>query len=115
MFAIADDVKFIVPPAVIAEMLEGFPALAWAEACLTSQTIKTLGFVQMSARKGWTELLVNNDRNEETTLPVHDIPDGSYKLDPLEADSKIMCLVDDGIYILGTPLSCLFTATAKKE
>ena len=36
LFAVADDVKFLGPPEIIAEMAEGFPALAWEEACLTT-------------------------------------------------------------------------------
>ncbi len=40
VFAVADDVKILGPPEVIKEMAEGFPALAWQEAGLTTQTVK---------------------------------------------------------------------------
>jgi hypothetical protein len=52
LFAIADDVKIIAPPAVIAELTEGFPALAWMEAGLTSQAVKNRVFVHPFARVG---------------------------------------------------------------
>ena len=42
--------------------------------------------------------------SEEITLPVHDIPGGSFKLDPLDAVNKKMWPMDDGINILETPL-----------
>jgi hypothetical protein len=50
LFAVADDVKLLGPPEVIAEMAEGFPALAWEEASLTTQTVKNKIFVQSSAQ-----------------------------------------------------------------
>jgi hypothetical protein len=43
LFAIADDVKLIGPPDVIAELVEGFPVLAWSEACLKTQSVKKQG------------------------------------------------------------------------
>ncbi len=40
LFAVADDVKILGPPAVIKELAEGFPTIAWEEAGLTTQTVK---------------------------------------------------------------------------
>jgi hypothetical protein len=45
LFAVADDVKILVPPAVIKELAEGFPTLAWEEAGLTTQTVKNRIFI----------------------------------------------------------------------
>jgi hypothetical protein len=45
LFAVADDVKILGPPAVIKEQAEGFPTLAWEEAGLTTQTVKNRIFV----------------------------------------------------------------------
>ena len=50
LFAVADDVKLLGPPEVIAEMAEGFPILAWEEAGLTTQTVKNRIYVQPSAQ-----------------------------------------------------------------
>ncbi len=50
LFAVADDVKILGPPAVIKELAEGFPALAWEEAGLTTQIVKNRIFVQSSAQ-----------------------------------------------------------------
>jgi len=50
LFAVADDVKIMGPPEVIKEMAEGFPTLAWEEACLTTQTVKNRIFVQPSVQ-----------------------------------------------------------------
>ena len=44
------------------------------------------------------------ERNEGTTPPVYDIPDGNYKLGPLDPDNKKMCAMNDGVNILGTHL-----------
>jgi len=41
LFAMADDVKIMAPPAVITELAEGFPALVWHEAGLKTQNIKS--------------------------------------------------------------------------
>jgi hypothetical protein len=49
MFAVADDVKLLGPPEVIAEVAKGFPALAWEEAGLTTHTVKNQINVQPSA------------------------------------------------------------------
>ena len=49
-FAVADDVKILGPLAVIKELAEGFPTLAWEEAGLTTQTVKNHIFVQSSAQ-----------------------------------------------------------------
>jgi hypothetical protein len=45
LFAVADDVEIFGPPEVIVEMAEGFPALAWEEAGLTTQPVKNKIFV----------------------------------------------------------------------
>jgi hypothetical protein len=50
LFAVADDVKLLGPPEVIAEIAEGFLALAWEEACLTTQTVKNRIYVQSFAQ-----------------------------------------------------------------
>jgi hypothetical protein len=51
LFAIADDVKIIAPPAIIAELAKKNPALAWEKAGLTSHEMKNHIFVQPSARQ----------------------------------------------------------------
>ena len=50
LFVVADDVKILRPPEVIKEMAEGFPTLAWEEACLTTHTFKSRIYVQSSAQ-----------------------------------------------------------------
>jgi hypothetical protein len=50
LFAIADDVKILVPPATIRELAESFPTFALEEAGLTSVIVKKCIFVQQSAR-----------------------------------------------------------------
>ena len=50
LLAVADDVSLLGPPEVIAEMAEGFPALALEEASLTTQTVKNRIYVQPSAQ-----------------------------------------------------------------
>ena len=50
VFVVADDVELLGPPEVIAEMAEGFPALAWEEAGLTTQTVNNRIYVQSSAQ-----------------------------------------------------------------
>jgi hypothetical protein len=50
LVAVVDDVKLLGPSEVIAEMAEGFPALACEEAGLTTQTVKNRIYVQPSAQ-----------------------------------------------------------------
>jgi hypothetical protein len=83
-FAVADDVKLLGPPEVIAEMAEGFPTLAWEEARLTTQTEKNRIFVQSSAQANWCSFMECTPRNAQSDLPVHDIPDGSERVDPFD-------------------------------
>jgi hypothetical protein len=45
-----------------------------------------------------------NPRNELYELTVHDIPDGSDKVDPFDQESERVWTEDDGKNILGTPL-----------
>ena len=40
LFAIADDVKILAPSAVIRELADSFPTIAWEEAGLTTQIVK---------------------------------------------------------------------------
>jgi hypothetical protein len=77
LFAVADDVKILGPPAVIKDLAEGFPTLAWEEAGLATQTVKNRIFVESSAQARWSHFLEVTPRNALTELPVHDIPDGS--------------------------------------
>ncbi len=65
LFAVADDVKILGPPEVIAEMAEGFPALAWEEAGLTTQTVKNMIFVKSSAQANWRHFLECTPRNAQ--------------------------------------------------
>jgi hypothetical protein len=49
--AITDDVKIIAPRAVIKELTESFPTIAWEESSLTTKTVENRIFVrQQSAR-----------------------------------------------------------------
>jgi hypothetical protein len=104
LFAIADDVKIMGPPEVIAEMAEGFPALAWEEAGLTTQTVKNRIFVQESAQRNWNSFLQRTPRNMQSALPVHDIPDGSELVDSFDLDSERFWAEENGVNILGTPM-----------
>ncbi len=104
LFAIADDVKILEPPEVIAEMAEGFPALAWEEAGLTTQTTKNRIFVHASAQVKWCYFLESTPRNTLSELPVHDIPDGSERVDPFDEESERVWAEENGVNILGTPL-----------
>ena len=97
MIAIPNDVKIIASPVVIADLAKGFPALAWEEAGLNSQAVKNRIFVQPSARQGWKDFLATRDRNLDTTLPIHDIPDDSYKPNSTDGDGMRMWPVDDGL------------------
>jgi hypothetical protein len=50
LFAIADDVKILAPPAMIRELAYSFPTIAWEEASLIKQTFKNRIFVKQSSR-----------------------------------------------------------------
>jgi hypothetical protein len=63
LFVVADDVKLLGPPEVIAEMVEGFPALAWEEAGLTTQKVKNRIYVQPSAQANWCRFMELTPRN----------------------------------------------------
>jgi hypothetical protein len=86
LFVVVDDVKILGPPAVIKELAEGFPTLAWEEAGLTTQTVKNCIFVQSSAQASWSHFLAVTPRNVLTELPVHDILDGSKMTDLFDKD-----------------------------
>jgi hypothetical protein len=45
-------------------------------------------FVQSSAQANWCHLLDVTPRNALTKLPVHDIPDGSDKVNPFDSESE---------------------------
>jgi hypothetical protein len=104
LFAVADDVNILGPPAVIKELAGGFPTLAWEEAGLTTQTVKNHIFVQSTAQASWSHFLAVTPRNALTELPVHDIPDGSKLTDPFDKDSDRFWTEVNGVNILGTPL-----------
>jgi hypothetical protein len=104
LFAVADDVKLLGPPEVTAEMAEGFPALSWEEAGLTTQTVKNRIYVQSSAQANWCRFLDLTPRNTQSELPVHDIPDGSERVDPFDPDSERVWVDENGVNILGTTL-----------
>ncbi len=104
LFAVADDVKLLGPPEVIAEITEGFPTLAWEEAGLTPQTVKNRIYVQPSAQPNWCRFLVDAPRAAQSELPVHDIPDGRERVDPSYLDSERVWVDENGANILGTPL-----------
>ncbi len=70
----AHDVKILGPPKVIKDMAESFPTLAWEEAGLTTQTVKSRIFVQFSAQANWSHLIAMTPRKTLTELPVHGIP-----------------------------------------
>ena len=106
LFAVADDVKILGPPIVIAELAEGFPALAWKEAGLKTHSVKKRMFVQPSAQAGWNLIMCSTPCNSSSDLPVHDIPDGSESCDPPDPLSWRTWPLDDGVNIVGTPLGC---------
>ena len=87
LFAIADDVTILAPSAVIMELAESFPTNAWEEAGLTTQKVKNRVVVQKSARSEWRHYLDLTPRNNFIELPVHDIPDGSERVDLFDPDS----------------------------
>jgi hypothetical protein len=57
IFAVADDMRVVGPPEVIGEIVKAFLKVVWEEAGLTTQTTKTMIFVQPSARNGWRRFL----------------------------------------------------------
>ncbi len=104
LFAVADDLKILAPPAVICEIVAVFPKIAWEEAGLTTHTLKNRIYVQPSARNGWHHLLESTSRDSSLPLLIHCIPDGSTLMDDFDSDSYRRWSDDDGINILGTPL-----------
>jgi hypothetical protein len=42
LFTVADDVKILAPHAVIVELAEGFPTLAWNETVLNTQSVTAI-------------------------------------------------------------------------
>ncbi len=77
LFAVADDVKILGSPEVITEVAEGFPALTWEEAGLSTRTVKNRFYVKHAAKAIWCRFLDSSPKNELFELPLHDIPDGS--------------------------------------
>jgi len=104
LFAIVDDVKIAAPHAVIAKIVDTFPEVAWHEAGLSTQVIKNKIYVQPSAREGWSRFLESTPRDPSAALPIHDIPDGGFFMDPSDPDSARLWPEDDGINVLGTPM-----------
>jgi len=101
---LVDNVKILEPPAVIKELAEGFPTLAWEEAGPTTHTVKNRIFVQPSAHVSWSHFLAVTPRNVLTELPVHDIPDRSELTDPVGKENVRFWTEVNGVNILGTPL-----------
>jgi hypothetical protein len=60
--------------------------------------------VQPCAREGWTWFIIDTPSSSSTSLPVHDIPDGSFKLEPFDPDYLRMWPDNNGVNILGTPV-----------
>ena len=87
----------------IREHVEVFPETAGEEACLTTQTLKNMIYVQPSARSGWRSLLESIPRDPSLPLQIHFIPDGRTLTDESDPDSYRQWPDDDGINILGTP------------
>ncbi len=85
-------------------MAENFPALAWEEAGLTTQTVKNMIFVQSSAQANWSRFLQCTPRNTQSAHLVNDIPDGSERVDPIDLDSERFWAEENGVNIRGTPL-----------
>ncbi len=104
LFAVADDVKLLGPPEIIAEMAEGFPALAWEEAGLTTQKVKNRVYVEPSAQASWIRFLDDTPRNAQSELPVHNIPDGGERVDPFDPGIERVWEDENGVNILGTLL-----------
>ena len=61
-------------------------------------------YVQPSAQANWCRFLDLTPRNARSELPVHDIPDGSERVDPFDPDTERMWLDENGVNILGTLL-----------
>ena len=111
LLAIAIDVKICASSSDLAKIVAKLPALAMSEVGLTTQAIKNRVFVQPSARDEWVAFLDANPRSEnESTLSLHDIPDGRLPrpdkfdeafYDPYKGPSWHEA---DGINILETPL-----------
>jgi hypothetical protein len=104
LFAVADDVKLLGPPEVIAEMAEGFPAMAWEEAGLATRKVKNRIYVQSSVQANWCRFMDLTPRNAHSELPEHDIPDGNERVDPFDRNSERVWVDENGVNILGTPL-----------
>ncbi len=66
LFAVADNMKLLGPPEVITEMAEGFPALDWEEAGLTTHTVENKIYVHPSAQPNWCRFLADNPTLQET-------------------------------------------------
>ncbi len=71
---------------------------------MTTQTVKYRVYVKCAARANWCSFLDSSPRNDLSKLPVHDIPDGSDRVDLFDQESERIWADDDRIYILGTPL-----------
>ena len=89
LFAIADDAKILAQPDVMRGLAKSFPTIAWEEAGLATQTIKTLISVQQAARAKWRHYTYSTPRNSLGELPMHGIPDGSERVDPFDLDNRI--------------------------
>jgi hypothetical protein len=62
--------------------VDSFADVAWHETGLPTQAVKNMIYVQPIAREGWIQFLADTPRNPMATLPIHDIPDGSFLTDP---------------------------------
>ena len=94
------------PPlfAVIVEIVDTFAEITWNEAGLTTQVKKNRIYVQPSARAGWAQYLDSVPWDPTASLPIHDIPDGSFLTDPPDPDSVRLWSDEDGINDMSTPL-----------
>jgi hypothetical protein len=61
--------------------VDTFADIAWHETGLATRVDKNRIYVQPSARTGWAHYLDTIPRDPTTTLPVHDIFDGSFVTD----------------------------------
>jgi len=111
LFALADEVNIIGPPAVLTEIMAKLPALVMSKAWLKTQASKNRVYVHPSARATWTSYLDDNPRNTDVSiLCLHDIPDGRNpppkENDDIYNDHSIGPTWPDydGVNILGTPL-----------
>jgi hypothetical protein len=71
LFEVADGVKILGPPEVTKELAEGFPALAWEEVGLATQTVTTRVYVQSSSQANWCRFLDSSPTTELSKLLVH--------------------------------------------